>query len=192
MPFQNKSSANFFEARYKNQSDPWNFTQSEYEQTRFNKIVEGLAHRHYRKAFEPGCSIGTLTERLATLADTVDAADFSPTAAAHATQRCAHLPNVHIACAALTGKTPLAGYDLIILSEIGYYFRLNQWRSTVAQLAASMDPGATVLASHWLGLSSDHRLTGDQVHEVLRASPHLQLEHEERNPGFRLDRFVRR
>ena len=93
--------------------------------------------------------------------------------------------------AALTAKTPLAGYDLIILSEIGCYFRLPQWRATVAKLAASMDPGATVLASHWLGHCHEHFLTGDQVHQVLLAEPHLHLDHEERHPGFRLDRFTR-
>ncbi len=191
MLFRSKSSPGFFESRYKKQNDPWNFAGSEFEQGRFNKIVEALSGRHFHRAFEPGCSIGTLTERLATFCDAVDASDFSPTAVARAAERCAHLRNVHVTCQAFSDKTPLRGYDLVILSEIGYYFRLGKWRTTVAQLAASMDSGCTVLASHWLGHSRDHRLEGDQVHEVLRAEPLLQLEYEERNPGFRLDRFTR-
>lgn len=191
MIFRSKSSAGFFEARYKKTADPWNFAGSEFEQARFDCIIQALSHRRYHNAFEPGCSIGTLTERLVGLCDRVDASDFSPTAVAHATERCAHLTNVRFTCAALTEDTPLSGYDLVILSEIGYYFRLGKWRTTVAKLAAAMDSGTTVLASHWLGQSSDHRLAGDQVHEVLRAEPLLQLEHEERNPGFRLDRFTR-
>ncbi len=191
MIFGNKSSAGFFETRYKKEADPWNFAGSEYEQARYNKIVAALAQRRYRKAFEPGCSIGALTERLAALSDAVDAADFSPTAAQRAAERCAPWPHVHVRCAALTEDTPVRGYDLIILSEIGYYFRLSKWRTAVAKLAASMDPGTTVLASHWLGHSRDHQLEGDQVHEVLRAEPLLQLDYEERNQGFRLDRFTR-
>ncbi len=191
MLFKSKSSPGFFEARYKKQADPWNFAGSEFEQGRFTRIAQALSHRRYRRGFEPGCSIGTLTERLAALCDAVEASDFSPTAVARATERCAHLPNVHVRCEALSAMTPLSGYDLVVFSEIGYYFRLGTWRKTVAQLAASMDSGTTVLASHWLGHSRDHRLDGDQVHEALRAEPLLQLEYEERHPGFRLDRFVR-
>lgn len=191
MIFQNKTGPGFFEARYRSKADPWNFVTSEYEQGRFDHIIQALAHRRYRRAFEPGCSIGTLTEKLATLCDQVDASDFSETAVARAKERCANLGNAHFSVAALTEKTSLAGYDLVIFSEIGYYFKLPKWRSAVAQLAASMEPGATLLASHWLGHSKDHRIEGDEVHEVLRAEPLLQLEYEERNPGFRLDRFTR-
>ena len=191
MIFENKTSANFFENRYRQKADPWNFAKSEYEQARFDRIIRALAHKRYRRAFEPGCSIGTLTEKLASHCDAVDACDFSETAIARARERCAALPGVSIHCAALTPDTILTGYDLVLFSEIGYYFRLGKWRSMVPTLAKSMDPGATLIASHWLGHSDDHRIEGDQVHEVLRAEPSLRLEHEERNPGFRLDRFVR-
>ncbi len=191
MIFGSKTGPGFFENRYRKKADPWGFATREYEQNRFATIANALAGKRYRRTFEPGCSIGTLTERLATISDQVDACDFSETAVAHARERCAALPNVHFSVAALSGKTPLAGYDLIIFSEIGYYFRLNQWRSTVSRLALGMDSGATILASHWLGHSDDHRIEGDQVHEILRAEPLLQLEHEERHEGFRLDRFTR-
>lgn len=191
MFFGGKTSSGFFEARYKRARDPWNFAQNEYEQARFEKIVAALSHKRYARALEPGCSIGTLTERLATICDIVEASDFSPTAVERAKERCAALPNVQITCSALTAKTRVNGYDLILFSEIGYYFRLSRWRSMVADLVASMDSGATVLASHWLGHSDEHRQEGDEVHETLRAEPLLQLEYEQRNPGFRLDRFTR-
>ena len=191
MLFQDKTSPGFFDKRYREKSDPWNFANSEYEQNRFTTIAKALAGKRYRRAFEPGCSIGTLTERLATFCGHVDACDFSETAVNHARQRCAALPNITFSVAALSGQTDLAGYDLILFSEIGYYFTPVDWRTSVARLADTMDPGATVLASHWLGHSSDHRMEGDQVHEILRAQPLLQLDHEERHEGFRLDRFTR-
>jgi trans-aconitate methyltransferase len=191
MIFQSKTSAGFFEDRYRKKPDPWGFETKEYEQNRFATIAQAVAHKHYRRAFEPGCSIGTLTERLAPLCDLVEASDFSETAVAHARQRCAHLPNVRFAVAKLSEDVPLAGYDLVVFSEIGYYFRLTKWRAAVAKLAGGMDSGTTILASHWTGHHRDHRISGDEVHEVLRAEPLLELEHEERNDGFRLDRFVR-
>lgn len=191
MFFHGKSSPGFFEARYKQAKDPWNFSQDQYEQARFERIVAALSHRRYARALEPGCSIGTLTERLAKICEIVDASDFSPTATERARERCAALPNVRVTCAALSAKTQVSGYDLIVFSEIGYYFRASKWRSMVADLAASMDSGATILASHWLGQSNHHRQGGDEVHETLRAEPLLQLEYAERNTGFRLDRFTR-
>ena len=192
MIFQSRTSPGFFEDRYKKKSDPWNFAQSEYEQGRFAKIAAAVNDRRYRRVFEPGCSIGTLTERLAAFCDLVEASDFSPTAVEHAQARCAHLPNVTITCAALKPTTKLGGYDLIIFSEIGYYFRPLQWRRAVSRFAASMDPGTTVLASHWLGHSEDHRQEGDEVHAVLEAEPLLAVDHQERHTGFRLTRLHRR
>jgi SAM-dependent methyltransferase len=191
MIFRSKTSAGFFEDRYRKQADPWGFATKEYEQKRFATIVRAAEHKRYRRAFEPGCSIGTLTERLAPLCDAVHASDFSETAVTHARERCAHLPHVQFSVAQLTEDTPLAGFDLVVFSEIGYYFRLAKWRAAVARLAGAMDSGATVIASHWLGHSRDHRISGDEVHDVLRAEPLLQLEYEERNNGFRLDRFLR-
>ena len=192
MIFRSKTSSGFFEDRYKKKDDPWNFAASDYEQGRFVKIAGALSHKRYRRAFEPGCSIGTLTERLATLCDEVNACDFSATAAARASVRCAGLPHVHVSCAALNESTPLGGYDLIVFSEIGYYFRSGKWPGMVARFARQMAPGTTLLASHWLGETKDHRQSADQVHAALRAEPSLHLEVEEWNPGFRLDRFVRR
>lgn len=191
MLFQSKTSSGFFENRYRKSADPWGFASKEYEQDRFSIIFSALAHRRYQRALEPGCSIGTITERLATICDHVDASDFSESAVARARERCASLPNVRFSVAALTARTRMAGYDLVLFSEIGYYFRLGKWRSTVARLVQGMESGTTILASHWLGHSDDHRIEGDAVHEVLRAEPLLQLEHAQRNQGFRLDRFVR-
>lgn len=191
MLFTDKSSAGYFEAKYRAKADPWNFAGSAYEQARYGAIMAALAGRRYRRAFEPGCALGVLTERLAGICDSVVACDFSETAAQQARLRCADLPNVTVTSGALSAETSLRGFDLIVLSEIGYYFKLQAWTEMVTHLVGSMDKGATLLASHWLGQSKDHRISGDAVHEALRASPLLALTHEERHEAFRLDRFVR-
>lgn len=192
MASSDPSSADFFESLYRERADPWNFAGSDYEQGRFNAILAMLAPKRYRHAFEPGCSIGTLTERLAPVCDKVTACDFSSTAVQRAKERCAGLPNTHISVGALTRETPMAGYDLILFSEIGYYFAPSEWKETVAALSSGMAPGTTLLASHWLGHSDDHKQSGDDVHAVLRAEPLLQAESDRRFPGFRLNRFLRR
>jgi SAM-dependent methyltransferase len=181
----------FFEEKYRKKSDPWDFTVSEYELGRYQAIIAALAHKHYSRAFEPGCSIGVLTELLAAVCDFVEAIDFSETAVAQAQKRCAHLRNVDVLCASLPARMPVVGFDLIVLSEIGYYFARHDWMRISSALIEPMPKGGTLLAAHWLGHSNDHCVNGDQVHEVLLSLPKIKLEHSERHEKFRIDRWVR-
>jgi SAM-dependent methyltransferase len=188
----------FFENKYKASNDPWAFASSSYELGRYQAIMDALRHRRYRHAFEPACSIGVLTEQLATLCDRVDAIDISPTAVAAAAARCSALAHVHTTCDALPGFLPAAALDLVVFSELGYYFEENVLRALVEEILARMSAGGVFLAVHWLGHSDDHLLSGDRVHEILAETPGLRLEITERHLdvqrdrcGFRLDRWVR-
>lgn len=189
------TSAGFFEAKYLANADPWNFASDAYEQMRYQTILQALVPHRYLHAWEPGCSVGALTERLASVCAQVDACDFSETAVEIARRRCAHLTGVRVHCASLTDDVPLGNYDLIVLSELGYYFTQTDWIFQVERIVSCMRPGATLLAAHWLGHSQDHIQTGDAVHEVLSHHVHLQHEHGERHEqpggGFRLDRWRR-
>jgi SAM-dependent methyltransferase len=185
------TSQEFFESKYQHNQDPWNFASSPYEQERYEITLKALHGHRYQRAFEPGCSIGVLTERLASCCDQVEAIDISPAAVAQARIRCRHLSNVVIRCAALPGGLPEAVFDLIVLSEIGYYFTADRLKDLSAHLISRLPTSGTLLATHWLGVSADHLLSGDEVHAVLGDSPLLVLEQSERYPGFRLDRWSR-
>jgi cyclopropane fatty-acyl-phospholipid synthase-like methyltransferase len=185
------SSAAFFEAKYQKKTDPWDFSSNAYELQRYDAIISAIAHRRYDRAFEPGCSIGVLTERLAAYCDEVYAIDFSPSASAQARSRCAHLQQVEVHCASLPEGTPAKDFDLLVLSEIGYYFTPHDWRRISTALIDFLPQGATVLAAHWLGHSQDHRISGDEVHETLISHPKVRVDHRERGPNVRLDRLVR-
>jgi cyclopropane fatty-acyl-phospholipid synthase-like methyltransferase len=184
------SSAEFFEAKYRADADPWKFSSSKYERQRYETVIRALSGRRYARAFEPGCSVGILTERLATICDDVVAADFSPAAAAAATRRCIHLPHVSIQCAPLTASAPWPQFDLVVLSEIGYYFAPAAWQNLVETMALAMRPGTVLLASHWLGHSGDHVQSGDAVHRALN-HPLLQRTLNENHGDFRLERWTR-
>ena len=185
------STPTFFEAKYRQDSDPWQFASSDYEKERFETIIGALNHRRYCRAIEPGCSIGVLTERLAEICDLVNSSDFSASAVDLAKKRCGHLNNVSIACASFPGSVNLRNADLIVLSEIGYYFDYPSWIQIVAELSPVMASGATLLAVHWTGSSPDHQISGDVVHEVLGASEDFLLEYSDRRGSFRLDRWNR-
>lgn len=182
------SSREFFEARYRAQEDPWSFATNQYELNRYERIVSSLSGSRYGSAFEPGCSVGVLTEKLAPLCRSVLATDLSPTALTRARQRCAPFKHVTFCCEGLEETKPRA-WDLLLLSEIGYYFTPHAWRQVARRLIAALPVGATVLASHWLGHSQDHSMHGDQVHAILRDRQDLHLTHSELHQDFRLDRW---
>lgn len=189
---QETSSASFFENKYRQDADPWNFEHSRYEQERYTSILHAANGRHYSRAFEPGCSIGVLTQKIACLCDRLEAFDFSPTAISNARQRCKDLTHVHIWCGSLPDAIPTGKFDLIVFSEIGYYFERRQLQQIIDRLAESLDPGGIFIAAHWLGTSADHILSGDEVHRIIRECSELSLDDEGRYTHFRLDRMVRK
>jgi SAM-dependent methyltransferase len=180
-------SADFFEAKYRDSVDPWDFARSRYEQDRYDEIIKSLGGRRFHRAFEPGCSIGVLTERLAAICDQVYASDISTTAIARARARCSGRPGVFIEEGSLTDPLASAAFDLIVLSEVGYYLDSETLVTLARNLTDRLTADGVILAAHWLGKSNDHVLTGDQVHDILAASLGLQRIHSRRHEGFRID-----
>lgn len=185
------TSQQYFDAKYLANPDPWNFAGSPGENARYDALFHLLEDRRYVRAFEPGCSVGVFTDRLAKLCERVDALDISPTAAEEARRRCAHLPQVHIASGSLPEAIPDGTFDLILLSEVGYYFTKSQLSNLIAELVTRLSPGGLLVGGHWLGHSPDHLLSGDIVHRIIGATPGLTLERSERHETFRLDRWIR-
>jgi SAM-dependent methyltransferase len=188
---ESTNSAGFFDAKYRERADPWDFARSEYERSRYNAIIAALETQSYESAFEPGCSIGELTRRLAERCGHVDAMDISATAIAHAKTRCGDFSNVsfHVGC--LLSGMQGGEYDLIVFSEIGYYFEAPRLQELGNMLVSRIRTSGTLLAAHWLGTSKDHVLSGDRVHEILGGLSGLRLERQERHVGFRLDQWRR-
>ena len=185
------TSSEFFEEKYRGSVDPWQFAASEYELGRYEAILRALRPRRYRRAFEPGCSIGVLTEGLAGLCEQVEAVDLSETAVRRAQERCSAWPQVQVRTGTLPDALPAGVFDLVVLSEIGYYFDEAALERVATLLVSRLEPGGVLLAAHWLGFSEDHILSGDRVHEVLGTVPGLALDHAARMTGFRLDRWTR-
>lgn len=188
------TSSAFFEAMFQNSADPWNFAGDPYEQFRYRTVLHASGAQQYRHAFEPGCSVGVFTEMLAGMCERVDAVDISASAVAAAQERCRALPGVSVQLGSLRESRQYNAYDLIVLSEIGYYFQTDEWRHLLAAIVESIRPGTVLLASHWLGSSPDHVRTGDEVHEDMMMTNGLQHEAGERytdatRGGFRLDRW---
>jgi hypothetical protein len=76
---------------------------------------------------------------------------------------------------------PAGSFDLIVLSEVGYYLTDGELNTLLAKASGCLDPGGDLVAVHWR-LATDYPLTGDHVHEAVRCTPGMAAiaHHEER------------
>jgi SAM-dependent methyltransferase len=187
----NRQSQEFFEARYQTSSDPWRFASSTYELNRYQATLDALSRRSYRLAFEPGCSVGVLTAALAGRVERLIACDISETAVVSAKERCREFSHVEIYHRDVVQGPPDGSFDLMIFSELGYYFPINRLAAMARQMASRLEPGGEFVAVHWLGTSADHVLHGDVVHEVLAQNLPCKRIGGSRHAGFRIDSWRR-
>lgn len=179
-------SAEAFEAKYRDQGDPWAFATSAYEQGRYAALVDALPRPRYRSAWEPACSIGELTARLAPRCDRLRATEISPTALEQARRRVQAWPHVELDLCPVD-QDPTTDLDLIAFSEVGYYFDRHGLDRLIGRLIDALAPDGDLVACHWLGHSDDHRLHGSAVHEALAERAELLPLHHHQDEGWVVD-----
>lgn len=180
-----------FEARYASDPDPWQFATADYERRRYASLLATLARARYRSAYEPACSIGELTVRLGDRCDRLRAVDVSSTAVAAAQARCRNIESVTVELGSVADEVDL-DFDLIVFSEVGYYFGISALDSVIGLLVAALVPGGEFVACHWTGQSDDHRLSGQLVHERIGLNNDLDRISGREHEGFVLESWRRR
>ena len=176
----------YFERLYAQGSDPWGMEQRWYEQRKYGLTIASLPRRRYRSAFEPACSVGVLTALLADRCDTLLACDQLDAPLRRARSRVAGIDHVRVQRASLPEEWPPGPFDLLVLSEMAYYFDADDLAALIDAATASLAPDADVVAVHWRG-ETDYPLSGDETHRLLREVPGWRtvVRHEE--PDFLLD-----
>ena len=173
----------YFDAMYARSADPWGFTDRWYEARKRAVTLAALPEERYGSVLEIGCSIGVLTEQLAARSDALLAVDVSEAAVASARERLAGDPHVRIEQADAAGGLPEGRYDLVVLSEVGYYFEPDALVALIGRVRAALADGGTVLACHWRHPVHDYVQGGDGVHAALaeHLGLHRLVRHEERD-----------
>ena len=156
----------YFDDLYARHDDPWRFTERWYEKRKRAITLAALPAERYESVLEIGCSIGVLTEQLADRAGSLLAIDLSAAAVERARQRTAHLPNVTIEVRDVTAGLPIDEYDLIVVSEVGYYLDTAALEVLLRSVTSRLTASGTVLLCHWRHPVSDYPLSGDVVHEA--------------------------
>jgi SAM-dependent methyltransferase len=181
----------YFRARYAASPDPYGLAERWYEARKYALTVALLPREHYRTAFEPGCSIGVLTARLAPRCDRLLACDATPEAVASAQARTAGLPGVQVERRVIPGEWPPGSFDLIIFSELLYYFGDTDLNLVLRLGIGALRPDGHLVAVHWRHPAPHHPRTGDQVHEALAAEAGLARLAHYRDPDFTAEVYAR-
>jgi SAM-dependent methyltransferase len=181
----------YFDAMYTDASDPWGFEDRWYEQRKYAISVAQLPAVRYRSGFEPGCSIGVLTTALAGRCDRLLSCDIAAAPVQEAAQRTRDLPHVRVERRQIPQQWPSGQFDLVVFSEILYYFGDDDLERVIDLGVNSLEAGGTLLAVHWRHLVSDYPGRGDDVHQALAARPGLALLVSHREPDFLAEVFIR-
>jgi|SRR5579883_2515840 SAM-dependent methyltransferase len=189
--------ASVFDRIYREEPDPWHYTTSLYEQTKYKVTLAVLPKERYERVFEIGCSIGVLTALLAPRCDILLAADHSSVALTYAEKRCETFKNIIFACMSIPDEFPSEAFDLILLSEVGFYWSREDLTIARANILHRLRSHGHLLLVHWTVPCKEHPLTADEVHEAFLHIPDAQLEHllhldaQMEQNSYRLDLFQR-
>ena len=176
--------AGYFDAMYDAAPDPWGFEDRWYERRKYAISLAQLPERRYRSAFEPGCSIGVLTKMLARRCDRLLSCDLAAAAVQAAARRTRDMPHVLVERREIPRQWPAGRFDLIVFSEILYYFGDRDLEQVLDYGVGALRPGGTLLAVHWRHPVADYPRSGDDVHRALAARPGLARLVSHQEPDF--------
>lgn len=181
----------YFEEKYKADIDPWQFRTSEYEREKYQATMAALAKDRYAGVLEVGCSIGVLTRLLSPRCNRLLAIDASATAIEEA--KAINDGGVTFRVANLPTEFPEGTFDLIVLSEVLYYFDESDLARVAKSCSNAISQDGEIVLCHWLG-ETDYPLTGIDASELFarEIKPALPVRSLLHDSIYRLERFSAR
>lgn len=176
-----------FDALHASREDPWGVLDSWYEVRKRRLLLASLPEEALGRVLEIGCSIGAVTESLAERAASVVAVDLSEEAVRRARTRLSARAAVDIRVHDVRNGLPDGEFDTIVVSEVGYYLTVQEWKDVLDDIDLALAPGGVVALCHWRTDEPDFLMAADLVHEtaIERLSAAVVVRHDEAD--FRLD-----
>ena len=123
-------------------------------------------------SLEVGCSTGALTEVLSTRADAVLGVDQSPRRRSTAARRrLGDRPGVTLAPLDVPSSGPTSTFDLVVVSEVGYFLSPAALDRLVARVAGSLTPDGVLVLCHWRHRVEGWVMDADEVHRRFEDGP---------------------
>lgn len=175
---------------YHAREDPWGLDGRWYERRKRALLMASLPRERFRRALELGCSTGPNTRAISERADAVLGIDSSQKALDKAIA--AGVPaNVTYERMELPAQWPSGAYDLIVLSEVAYYWTPEQFGRALDLINESATDDAVFIACHWRKTVEGTPLTGDDVHAAISARPEWRVLSRHIEDDFLMDVVVR-
>ena len=165
-------------------ANPWRLTQSNLEPMKYDLTLALAGEGPFTSALEMGCGEGLFTHRLAPRCCELLAVDIAARAVARARERCSNLPNVVCAPARLPAEYPEGLFNLVVASDVLYYWTPADLTAAIPTIEASLAPGGRLVALHYA--EDVHAVSdGHAVHDSLADRFALSHTHNEtREIGF--------
>ena len=186
-------SESYFNEVYAASDDPWSFETNQYELDKYSHTIESLPAEQYGRALEIGCSIGVLTRQLAPFCEELIAVDTAAAPLVTARERLRGYPQVSFEQMEIPSQFPAGNFDLIVISEVGYYWSKEDLDRAVGIVRDRLNPGGDLVLVHYTPYVPDYPLTGDEVHAVFAAALERRFTHvrSDRAERYRLDVYQR-
>lgn len=161
----------YFESMYGASDDPYALRTRWYEARKRAVLLAALPRDRYRNAYEPGCGVGELTSALAPRCDSLLASDFSDKAVEATRKRTIELAHVRVEKQSLPNDWAASQrpFDLIVLSEVGYFLDADAMREVARCCGESLADDGTLVACDWLPDFDERALPTSDVQSDLAA-----------------------
>jgi len=162
-----------FDELFAASDDPWSFRDRWYESRKRALTLACLPRARYSSGYEPGCANAELSAGLAERCERLLISDGVAAAVQLARQRVAQHPHVTAVQAWMPDDWPDQRFDLIVVSELGYFLDATALDRLAVRAKASLEEGGDLVACHWRHPIAGCSMNGDEVHGAL--SEALQL-----------------
>lgn len=166
---------------HRDRDDPWD-VDGWYERRKRAITLASLPREHYGRALEVGCSVGALAVDLAARCDDLLALDSSEAAVEAARRRLVGTDHVVVRRAEVPAQWPEGRFDLVSVSEVGYFLSPHALDELVSRAWESLAPDGHLLLCHWRHDLVGWPLDGPAVHDAfLAAGGRVLAEHHDRD-----------
>lgn len=169
--------------------DPYQLSRTE-EISKFEKAFQLLQGAQFKEALEIGCGEGKTTAYLVPMAEKITAIDISDIAIRRAKSR--NYPNVLFKQADFFTEQLSEAFDLILCSEVLYYFEPAQLLRVVERIAELLEPEGTLLLLHHRSVKDDStglelkEFGAKTIHELFIDDSQFVLQKDIIGPMYRI------